>query len=84
MRTALVPFQLDEPMITHTNRKTTKRETVRPATFGDMAGYYPKLVGTALDTLISLGHGKSRQTLTASLPFDANTEHALGYRPGGP
>ena len=38
----------------------------------------------ALDAIISLGHGKSRQTLTASLPFDANTEHALGYRPGGP
>jgi hypothetical protein len=30
------------------NRKATKRETVRPATFGYIAGYYPKLVGTAL------------------------------------
>ena len=31
-----------------TNHKATKRKPVRPATFGYMPGYYPKLVGTAL------------------------------------
>jgi hypothetical protein len=35
-------------MITHTNRKMKKRETLRPVTIGYIAGYYPKLVGTAL------------------------------------
>jgi hypothetical protein len=44
----LVPFQLDELMITDTNREATKRKTVPPAPFGCMAGYYPKLIGTAL------------------------------------
>ena len=42
-------------MITHTNRKATKREAVRPATFGYMAEYYPKLVGTALAASVYAG-----------------------------
>jgi hypothetical protein len=48
-------------MITDTNRKATKKETMRPATFGYMAGYCPRLIGTALasgrDGGLFGGHG---------------------------